>query len=168
MFRKTDGDLPKVYRAILLSSEFAHRNNFRAKFKSPFEFVVSAIRATEAEIEDLGEVQYLLGRMGQSIYRCEDPTGYFDQTEAWLDPGVLVHRWDFALRLGKGKLEGVRIPDPFFQELNDLAPPQRKERILELLATGALNENTDKVLSRTTYSRRLLGLALGSPVFQQQ
>ena len=37
VFRETDGDLPKVYWAILSSPEFMSRENYRAKFKTPFE-----------------------------------------------------------------------------------------------------------------------------------
>jgi uncharacterized protein (DUF1800 family) len=46
VFRMTDGDLRKMYEAIIYSSEFSSTDAYRAKIKSPFEFAVSAVRAT--------------------------------------------------------------------------------------------------------------------------
>ena len=61
VFRATDGDLPRVYAAIINSPEFLHRNNYRAKFKTPFEFTVSALRTTVGSHERIGVVE-LFGR----------------------------------------------------------------------------------------------------------
>lgn len=49
-FQKTNGDLPSVYRAIFLSPEFLSKGAYRAKIKSPFELVVSAVRALGGEL----------------------------------------------------------------------------------------------------------------------
>ena len=46
VFRATDGDLRKVVEAIIYSPEFYSSATYRAKIKSPFEFAVSAVRAT--------------------------------------------------------------------------------------------------------------------------
>src|SRR5262249_46489575 len=51
-FRETDGDLREVTRTILTSHEFLSPEAYRAKVKSPFEFVVSAVRATGADVQD--------------------------------------------------------------------------------------------------------------------
>ena len=44
----TDGDIREVVRAIVTSPEFFSRAAFRAKVKTPFEVVVSALRAMDA------------------------------------------------------------------------------------------------------------------------
>lgn len=168
VFQRTNGDLPKVYEAIIFSDDFLFRQNHRVKFKTPFEFVVSALRATGAQVDSFNHILHQLHRMGQPIYNCEDPTGYYDQAEAWLDPGVLVYRWVFALQLGYNDLEGVRVPDRLqanvtmdnleTQLIAPLLPgdvsPQLTETVRKAFAHGGLAEAT--------------GVLLGSPDFQQQ
>jgi uncharacterized protein (DUF1800 family) len=48
-FQATDGDLREVTRTILTSPEFVAAESYRAKVKTPFEFVVSAARALGAD-----------------------------------------------------------------------------------------------------------------------
>jgi len=110
--------------------------------------------------------------MGYDIYGCMDPTGYYDQAEAWLDPGVLVYRWDFAVRLGEGMIRGVQIPDTFMDPLNNLSPKRLQAVLLDWLLPGGVSTQTHALLGRElvkTYSeRQAVGLVVGSPVFQQQ
>src|SRR5262249_23534825 len=44
-FMSTDGDIAQVVRAIVTSPEFFSHSAFRAKVKTPFEYVVSVRRA---------------------------------------------------------------------------------------------------------------------------
>jgi hypothetical protein len=110
--------------------------------------------------------------MGYDIYGCMDPTGYYDQAEAWLDPGVLVYRWDFALRLGENLVQGVRIPEAFLLKLDDAGPEQLQTVLYDELLPGGVDPATRQLLGRemaeTFGERAALGLVLGSPVFQQQ
>ena len=48
VFSKTDGDIRAVVRTILTSEEFFAPETFRAKVKTPFEVVVSTVRAVDA------------------------------------------------------------------------------------------------------------------------
>ena len=50
VFTQTNGDLRKVTEAILTSPEFLASTSFGNKIKSPFEFTVSAVRATGSTI----------------------------------------------------------------------------------------------------------------------
>jgi len=86
VFLTSKGDLPKVYEAIFNSTEFFDRGNFRSKFKTPFEFTISAMRAVDAKVTECRDVNKILQKMGQEVYNCPDPTGYYDRAEAWLDP----------------------------------------------------------------------------------
>lgn len=169
-FRETQGHLPSVYREILLSPEFMEIGHYRAKFKSPFEFVVSALRATGGQVDRADDLLYRLARMGQPIYQCEDPTGYFDRTADWLDPGVLIHRWDFALQLASGKVKGVRIPDAFWERVEDGGADSLVTALLPDLAGDERPSSVRlrRVLAAQKSKERRLGLLLGSPTFQQQ
>lgn len=168
VFTRTGGHLPSVYEAIVFSDDFFARENVRVKFKTPFEFVVSAIRATGAEVDRLGPMHNALGLMGQPIYRCPDPTGWSDSAEAWLDPGVLVYRWTFALDLAGGELSGVRVPDALFANL----PAKRlRDKLVAQVMPAGLSPRTERIIDQTlgedATAKELLAVLLGSPDFQQ-
>lgn len=169
VFRKTKGDLPKVYEAIVFSDDFFYRQNHRVKFKTPFEFVVSSLRATGAEVDDYGQIDRALTLMGQPTYRCPDPTGWYDTKEAWLDPGVLVYRWTFALDLAGNRISGVRVPDAL---LANLPAKKLKDKMQKAILPAGLNERTsliiDEALGKNPRAEQMLATMLGSPDFQQQ
>ena len=169
VFRKTKGDLPKVYEAIVFSDEFFYRQNHRVKFKTPFEFVISSLRATGAEVDGYGPIDRALTLMGQPTYRCPDPTGWYDTKEAWLDPGVLVYRWTFALDLAGNRISGVRVPEAL---LANLPAKQIKDKMQKAILPAGLNDRTsriiDETLGRNPTAQQMLATMLGSPDFQQQ
>lgn len=169
VFLDSDGHLPTVYEAILFSDDFFYRQNHRVKFKTPFEYVVSSIRATGAEASHFRGVDRALGLMGQATYRCPDPTGWYDAAESWLDPGVLVYRWTFALNLANNRVDGIRIPESLMAN----APGQPlRNRLENTVLPGGLSDRTrriiDEELGRNPNATELLGILLGSPDFQQQ
>ncbi len=168
VYLKTGGDLRAVYRSILFDPEFVDRNNYRAKFKTPFEYVVSVLRATRARVDNPQQLFRELRLMGQPIYECEDPIGYSDQREAWLDPGIMVYRWNFAIALVTGKIKGVEVGQKFVEDIVKTPLASRPRRILELALPGASDPKVLALSSRTTDTRSMLAWALGSPSFQQQ
>ncbi len=175
VFRRHNGDLTEVYRAIIFHPEFRARRNYRAKFKTPFEFVVSTLRTVSAETTNWRPVVNAARLMGQSLYRCEDPTGYEDQFEAWLDPGVLVYRWDFTLDLMDGEHRGTNH-SMLWESLN-MEPDQRVDaaevqRIIQRLCPAGVGGRTraliEEAAANGARARRVAALVLGSPSFQQQ
>jgi uncharacterized protein (DUF1800 family) len=168
VFRRTGGDLPAVYRAIVFSPEFTDSRNYQAKFKTPFEYVVSALRVTGAEIAYGRVLLAELRRMGQPVYECSLPTGYADHAEAWLDPGVLVFRWQLAFHLADGTLKGVEVPSTFWEPLKDLAPREQARKVLDAVLPGVSDLQTEQAVARAEDVPTMLALALGSPGFQQQ
>ncbi len=172
VFHRTRGDLPQVYEAIIFSPQFRSRENFRAKFKTPFEFAVSALRATDATVEGYDHTLRAIAQMGQPVYQMEDPTGYDDRAERWLDPGVLVYRWRFALELARGSVKGVSLPSDFMQRFANLPPAGLKDALIRELLPAGVDEQSDRILAeeirRNTNFGFALGLVLGSPTFQQQ
>ena len=99
VFRQTDGDLREVVRAIVTSPEFFAPEAYRAKVKTPFEFVVSALRATGADIQQPRPLERTLRHLGMPLYLCQPPTGYKDTAEAWVNSGALINRMNFAVAL---------------------------------------------------------------------
>ncbi len=176
VYLENDGDLKAVYTAILFHPQFFRRENFRVKFKTPFEFTASALRATGAEVNEVDGCLRILGQMGQPVFHCVDPTGYYDQAEAWLDPGVLVYRWQFALDLAANRVGGVRMPADYFRSILDKDPKVIQQRLMETILPGGVDPDTQRILDQAMASGgdkhqlavRLLGMLLGSPTFQQQ
>ena len=67
-FRETDGDLREVVRTIVTSPEFFSPEAYRAKVKTPFEFVVSAVRATGADVPDATPLVQRVQQLGMPLY----------------------------------------------------------------------------------------------------
>jgi uncharacterized protein (DUF1800 family) len=166
VFRETDGDLPKVYTAILTSPEFFSRENYHSKFKTPFQFCVSAIRATNAKIEDAGETEKYLQKMGEPIYLCPDPTGYFDQAERWMDAGVLTTRWDYGQRLARDGVGGVSISKAFMEKYASIGDHDKMvAKVIDDILAGEVGDKEKHIEGN---AERVIGILLGGPSFQQR
>ena len=115
-FQRTGGDLREVMRTILTSPEFVAPEARNGKVKTPFEYVVSALRTTGAEVADAGPYVQTLRQLGMPPYMCQPPTGYADTADAWVNTGALVDRMNFALRLARNdKDSALAIGGPAFQ-----------------------------------------------------
>ena len=141
------------------------------------------MRITSAEITSLRGLENYLKDMGQPIYHCDDPTGYYDVAEAWLDPGVMALRWQFTRDLVGGKIRGVKVGDAFYQQVpTDASPRLWQHHLTKMVLPGGAGERTRAALTTVTteYLEKkgppdfykaaptLAGLLLGSPEFQQQ
>ncbi len=181
VFARSGGDLAKVYSAIVDDPSFFTRANYRTKFKRPWEFVVSALRATQADVIGPAGLNQALVAMNEPLYRCADPTGFYDQSEAWCDPGAMAARWAFANDVVRGRIAGVRISSSLFSELS-ADRPEEWNRILsaKILPAVAISRETSASLDRLLTAERakksspaqagavLVAALLGSPEFQRQ
>ncbi|QQE13602.1 DUF1800 domain-containing protein [Planctomycetota bacterium] len=156
VFTQSKGNLKKVYKAILFSDDFLRADHYRSKFRTPFEFTIASLRATNASISRYDSLIYAMNSMGQNLYRCPDPTGYYDFAEAWLDPGVMIYRWQFAENLANNRIKGVRT--------SPIKPNQLANYIDTQTATQILMLKLKPDLSSANYT----ALILGSPDFQSQ
>ncbi len=170
-FTRTDGDLAKVYQAIIFSPEFMDRANYRAKFKTPVEFVVSAARSVDAKVTDTADVCRTLARMGEDVYNCPDPTGYYDRAEAWLDSGVLTSRWDFSWDLLRGRIRGITPSPTLLSKYSAIKGDERHVQMVRDLIGDDIGDRTRMVLKEANDANdvpRMISLLIGSPSFQQQ
>jgi uncharacterized protein (DUF1800 family) len=106
VFRRTDGDIKSTVRAVLTSDEFAASAG--KKFKPPFRFVASALRAVGADTHAHGPLVEYLTRMGQGVFQYPTPDGYPDEAAPWM--GTLLWRWNLAFALAAGKVPTVNVP----------------------------------------------------------
>ena len=109
-FTATNGDLREVMQTLLSSPEFLSADAYRAKVKTPIEFVASALRATGADVRTALPLARTLKDMGMQPYFCQPPTGYDETAATWVSAGALVSRMNFAVDLSKNAIRGVRVP----------------------------------------------------------
>lgn len=109
-FTRTGGDLREVVRTIITSPEFFDPSVRAAKVKTPFEYVASALRAADADVQSGVAIVRALADMGMPLYLCQPPTGYDETAEAWVSSAALVSRINFAVALAEGRVRGVRLP----------------------------------------------------------
>lgn len=118
VFLKTDGDLRAVTRALFTSPRFYDSKNVRAKVKTPFELVVSALRTTGTPPIASPQLLQTLRSMGELPYTEQAPTGFPASSQDWVNSGAMLARMNFGIALGTrlGDRElGVKLGSPEFQ-----------------------------------------------------
>ncbi len=127
-YLQSDGDIPTVLKTLFHSPEFWAASDYRAKVKTPLEFVVSAARASNANIQNFQPLMNALRQMGMPLYGCMPPTGYKWDASDWVSTGALVDRMNFALSLAANRLPGITVewaPDLDMSALDSDAPSQQ-------------------------------------------
>ena len=107
-FRSSDGDIKAVLRTMFESPEFWSTDAYRAKVKTPIEFVASAVRASNAEVTNAQSLVGALDKLGMPLYGMQTPNGYSWVSEPWVSTGALVNRMNFAITFSSNRLPGVR------------------------------------------------------------
>jgi uncharacterized protein (DUF1800 family) len=108
-FEKSKGDIREVLSTLFHSPEFWSDSAYRAKVKTPLEFVASAVRATGATVDDAFPLARQIGNMGMPLYSAQPPTGYSMKADTWVSSSALLGRMNFALGLTGGKVRGVKV-----------------------------------------------------------
>ena len=106
-YLRSDGDIRQVLETMFHSREFWAPEAYRARVKTPFEFVVSSLRATQAEVTDPQPLLATLNKMGEQLYGCQPPTGYSTKSDVWVNSAALLDRMNFGLTLTTNKLPGT-------------------------------------------------------------
>jgi len=107
-FLASDGDIKTVLRTMFDSPEFWAPAAERSKVKTPEEFVVSAVRASGANVVNSLALVQALDKLGMPLYGMQTPNGYSWMSEPWVSTGALVSRMNFALVLTGDRLPGIR------------------------------------------------------------
>ena len=108
-YMKSHGDIKTVLVAMWNSPEFWAADVYRGKVKTPEEFVVSAVRASGADVEDAGALVQALNKLGMPLYGMQTPQGYSWKKDDWVSTGALVSRMNFALVLAGERVPGTQI-----------------------------------------------------------
>jgi uncharacterized protein (DUF1800 family) len=159
-FRTTDGDIRAVMTTLVTAPEFWSREAYRAKIKTPFEVVASAVRALGGRLTAApgragaapagGGVALArqIGVLGQPLYEAQPPTGYPDRAESWVNTGALLGRMNFALALAHDRLAGVEVDlDALLRPADAARPGPLLDRLLAVILHGAATPETRRVLT---------------------
>jgi uncharacterized protein (DUF1800 family) len=174
-FLKKKGDIREVLNTMFHSPEFWNDGSYRAKVKTPLEFVASAVRATGAEVEDARSLTQQLNRMGMPLYGAQPPTGYSMKAETWVSSSALLNRMNFALALTGGKIRGVTVNPTQLAGSNSPSPTDVGLTLstLEstLIASGVSKQTHDSIAAQMdavaarggTQQKPAMGAAPGKP-----
>ncbi len=145
-FTRTGGNLSSVYRELIAAPEAWQTTT--TKFKSPWDWSVSSLRALGRRSMEPAQAANLMTQLGQPVWRPGSPAGYSDIAATWAAPNALMRRVEVAQRLA--------------QETGDAADArQLAPRVLP----GALSPATATAIARAESGGTALALLLVSPDF---
>lgn len=152
-YLKSHGDIREVMKTMLQSPEFWSRDAYRAKVKTPLEYVVSSVRATQTDATHPQSLIASLNQMGMPLYGMQPPTGYSDMADVWVNSAALLTRMNFGLALASNKLPGLHCdvnaiatggsPDSRVED-----PKVEEAKLEDVLLNGSVSPKThDTVLT---------------------
>ncbi len=137
VFQKTNGNIKAVLIAMVNDASFWNKQVKREKVKSPFELVVSAVRATNADVQQPFQLYNWCNKMGQKLYFYQAPTGFPDKAAFWINTGALLNRMNFGLAFAGQKIPGVKMD---LLALNSNHEPESADQALALYSNYLLPE----------------------------
>jgi uncharacterized protein (DUF1800 family) len=147
-FTRTDGDIREVVRTIVTSPEFFSSTAYRSKVKSPFEVVVSALRAMNAAPDPTPRTAQIVAQLGQQIYGHQAPNGWPETGDAWMNTGAILNRINFGLTMAAGRVPGVTLSRwPSTATLRDAPRDRQVDGVVSALLGGAISTDTRAVLT---------------------
>ncbi|MEH1956548.1 MAG: DUF1800 domain-containing protein [Nostoc sp.] len=178
----TDGNIREVLNTLFHSREFWDAKNFNAKFKTPYQYAISAVRATGMEVNNTRPISNLLQQLAMPLYRCQTPDGYKNTADVWLNSDAMNRRLSFAAALANGNLPLSTIPTKIEQRQRtpgqetigtEQRPLQKSPSIpvdagqLTNTLGNSLSMKTQKAIASSDSQIRS-ALILGSPEFMRR
>ena len=160
-FLKTDGNIKAVLSTMYHSPEFWSPQVYRAKVKTPIEFMASALRATGADVKSPLPLVQAMDRLGMPIYGMQTPNGYSWKNDEWVSSNALISRMNFALVLSSNRVIGTRTDWPALLGNSDGTPPTPDVETENKLEVALLGEPAS---DRT---RSVVLAQFGDPTAQQ-
>jgi len=166
-FQKSDGDIREVLRAMIYSPEFWSREAYRAKIKTPYELVVSSVRALGTDVDTPMPLVQWTGRIGEPLYQCQPPTGYSDKAETWVNTGALLNRLNFSLALAGNKVRGSRSDVAALLGSDSSSDPKAAlDRAVQVFLGGLAASSTKETLEKQLTNPQIVQAKLDDPVKQ--
>ena len=174
-FLSTGGDLTAVLRTMVGTAEFWAEAFGGGKIRTPFEYVVAAIRAVEGQVVNARGIAAQLNNMGMGLYASVPPTGYSNRGSEWLNPSSHLSRMNFGLDLAAGGIAGVTVDSRSVISRLGGSPEDPRSAAATLgddLFARSLSRETLDAAGRVapggslSVAARVVGLVLASPEMQ--
>ena len=147
-FLKTDGSIRETLRAIITAPEFFSPAAYRAKVRTPFEYVAAALRILNAETDVDPALPDWTRRMGQPVFGRITPDGYPDRSNQWLSAGAMLERLNFASALARNRIKGTHFnAAPLFASGNINDPQAASDHLMNALLTSDVSRQTRQALA---------------------
>ncbi len=146
-FLRSSGDLTSLYRDLVAAPQAWDPT--QSKFKSPWDWGVSSLRALGRQDLPPMQATNLWNQLAQPVWRPGSPAGYGDLAATWAAPDALIRRVEAAQRFAQqtGNTRDARA----------LAPM--------VLPGGALSQATAGAIARADSGSTALALLLVAPEF---
>jgi len=156
-YLKSDGNIGAVLTTMFKAKEFWSPGVYRAKVKTPLEFLVSAVRASDAAVTNPLPLVQAMDRLGMPVWGMQTPNGYGWTAEDWVSSNGLISRMNFALVLSGNKVQGTKTD--WAGMVGSGEASAETERVLEgdLLGQAASERTREAVMAE-----------FGNPTAQQQ
>jgi len=146
-FRRTDGDIRATLRTIITSQEFFAQKAYRSKVKSPFEVVVSALRALSAPPDGTLRTAQTVATLGEPIYGHQSPNGWPETGDQWLNTGSILNRINFGVAIAAGRIPGVSPTNwKGAESLQNAPAEQQVDGVVGALLGGGVSPDTRAIL----------------------
>ena len=156
-FTETGGNIREVLKTLFASGEFW--DSAGQKYKTPYQFVVSAVRAADFTVGNVRPLLAALDQLGMPLYGCLTPDGYKNTEDAWLSPDATTRRIGFATALARGEL-------PLYGAKGAAGARPVDAASLEALLGSTVTESTRRAIIEAPQGLRA-ALVLGSPDFMR-
>lgn len=147
-FLTTEGEIAKVLETLFQSSEFWNSKVYQAKFKTPYRYIISVMRAM-GNVTHFEPIDGILNQLGMPLYGCASPDGYKNTQTAWLNPDAMVRRSSLSVPLSNGLLRDGK--------------PIDSQLLIDTLGNN-FSDKTRSVLEQTAPNLKS-AVILGSPDF---
>jgi uncharacterized protein (DUF1800 family) len=146
-FQRTDGDIRATLRTIITSPEFFAQKAYRSKVKSPFEVVVSALRALSAPPDGTLRTAQTIATLGEPIYGHQSPNGWPETGDQWLNTGSILNRINFGVAIAAGRVPGVSpVNWKGAEQLGNATTEQQVDGVVSALLGGGVSPDTRAIL----------------------
>ena len=184
-FTESGGEIRAVLKTLFESAEFRSPQVASSKFKTPYRYLLSAVRAADVPVTNVRPLLAMAYQLGMPLYGCQTPDGYKNTEEAWLSPDAITRRINFATAFASGKLPFAKpmdddekpglskvalqrpMDDPGNRRFNAswATPPVDANALFEVLGPAITPRTRDAVLRAEPPLRA--ALVLGSPDFMR-
>jgi len=164
-FLATDGNIREVVSVLFASREFWE--SYGQKYKTPYQFVISAVRATGVPVDNTRPLLTTMSQLGMPLFGCPTPDGYKNTQDAWLSPDATARRINFAAALARGELLTGTALGPYEELLRPPAASPVSTAHLEEIFGSIMMAATRQTVADAPLPLRA-ALILGSPDFMRR